>query len=93
MSVTQTKYPNDSRQLTAKVVGISQSRISATGSKDGKSQALELQVNIEGQDHAVLLALDALNDYGLSGPAAVKELRGIRLALESLGNIVSRLNR
>ena len=88
MSVIQTKYPDDSRPLTAKVVGLSQSGISATGSKDEKSQALELQVNIEGQDHDILLPLDALNDYGLLGPAAVAELRGIRQALQALCNIV-----
>ena len=88
--MVQNKYPNDSRQLTAKVVKLSQSRISATGSKDEKSQALELQVNIEGQDHDILLPLDALNDYGLLGPAAVAELRGIREALGDLVRAVTR---
>ena len=84
MSVIQTKYPNDSRRPIAKVVGISPTRSSPT---------LELQVNIEGRDHNILLPLDALQDHGVTGPAAVVELRGIRLALEALGNIVPRIGR
>ena len=84
MSVVQTEYPNDSRRPIAKVVGISPTRSSPT---------LELQVNIEGRDHNILLPLDALQDHGVTGPAAVVELRGIRLALEALGNIVPRIGR
>ncbi len=52
--------------------------------KRGGKRALELQVNIEGQHRTFLLTLDALKGYGLSGPAAVEELRGIRAALEAL---------
>ena len=44
-------------------------------------RALELLVNIEGLDRRVELSVGALKDHGLSGPAAVEELRGIRAAL------------
>ncbi len=53
----------------------------------GSSATLELQVNIEGQDHSILLPVDALNNHGLSGPAAVEELRGIREALDAFATI------
>lgn len=93
MATVQDKYPNDSRRLTAKVVRLSQSGISAPGSKVGQTEGLELQVNIEGQDHDILLPLDALNDYGLTGPAAVAELRGIREALVNLCDVVAQQKR
>ncbi len=54
----------------------------------GSSPSLELQVSIGGLDHKVLLPLDALEDRGLSGPAAVEELRGIRAALEALAPLL-----
>ncbi|MCY4218762.1 MAG: hypothetical protein OXE56_05775 [Gammaproteobacteria bacterium] len=45
---------------------------------------LELQVNIEGQDRNILLPLDALNNLGLSGLVAAKEVALIRESLENL---------
>ena len=48
----------------------------------GGQRALELQVNIGGQDQRVLLSLGALEDHGLSGPAAVEALRGVAQAVD-----------
>ena len=79
MSVVQTTYPNDSRPAKPLIATI----IGEAETPDGR-QALELQVSIEGQDRTVLLMLHALEDHGLSGPAAVAELRGIRKLLETL---------
>ncbi len=42
----------------------------------GSKPSLELQVNIWGQDCEVLLPLDALEDYGLLGSAAVEAASG-----------------
>lgn len=50
--------------------------------RDGK-RVLELRVKIEGRDRNIWLALDALEGHGLSGPAAVEELREIRKILAS----------
>ena len=47
----------------------------------GGQRALELQVNIGGQNQKVLLSLGALEDHGLSGPVAVAALREIADAL------------
>ena len=44
---------------------------------------LELQVNIEGQDHNILLPLDAILKYDVGGPAVVAELRQIRESLNA----------
>ena len=52
----------------------------------GEPRALELLVNIEGRDRRILLTTDALLDHGLSGPAAVVELRAIRAALERIAD-------
>ena len=53
-------------------------------------RVLELQVNIAGRDRAIWLTDDELASYGLSGPAAVDELRGIRAALERIANALER---
>ena len=58
-------------------------------SDSGKEPAsLVLQVNIEDQDHEVLLEIDAAKDFGMSGPAAVIELRKIRETLERLVKVL-----
>ena len=44
---------------------------------------LELQVNIGGQDHNILLPLDAIREYDVGGPAVVAELRQIRESLNA----------
>ena len=49
-----------------------------------KTSILELRVNIEDRDQLVALPLGALEEFGLTGPAAVEELRAIRVALENL---------
>ena len=54
-----------------------------------RNAALELQVKIEGRDRTILLTLDALEGHGLSGPAAVEELRAIRVALERIADALS----
>ena len=79
MSVTQTEYRDDSRPLKAEIVEI-------IGQPDGRSH-LVLLVNIEGQPRKVLLSLDALQDHGLTGPAAAKELRAIREQLSSIADL------
>lgn len=63
----------------------------ATG-VDGK-KCLELLVNIEDRPRSILLTLDALQDHGLSGPAAVEALLGIQAAVESLVSEVRSLDR
>lgn len=65
----------------------------ATGIVDsrGGTRYLELQVNIGGQPHKVWLSLGALQDQGVSGPAAAEELRGIREALGGLREAVEAL--
>lgn len=56
--------------------------------RSGSSPSLELRVNIGGQDHDVLLPLDALHNYGVSGSEVadviVRELPQIREALEDV---------
>ena len=68
---------------TAKVMGLNPG--------NGSTSSLELRVSIEGQDHDVLLPLDALDSYGLSGPAVVVELRALQKALTNLRDPVGRL--
>ena len=70
-----TIHPDPAEPPIAKIVGIN---------RTGPSPSLELRVKIRDQDHDALLLLDALEDYGLSGPAAVEELRAIRVALVDL---------
>ncbi|MXY42007.1 MAG: hypothetical protein F4160_05265 [Rhodospirillaceae bacterium] len=60
-----------------------------SGSPKG-SPTLELRVNIEGRDRRFLLTLSALEGHGLSGPAAVEELRAIRAALEKIAEALTR---
>lgn len=50
--------------------------------------ALELRVNIEGQDHRFWLGLDALEDFGVKDQAAAKALPQIA---ENLDRIEERL--
>lgn len=69
-------HPSAAEMPKAEIVSVNQG--------NGSSSTLELRVNIEGQDRGVLLPLDALEGHGLSGPAAVEELRRIRVALERL---------
>ena len=52
------------------------------------SRALELQVNIEGQDHQLLLTLDALASHGVTGPVVAKALPQL---VEGLDKIEERL--
>ena len=56
----------------------------AANKVSGSVRSLVLLVNIEGRDRKISLSIDALEEYGLSGPAAVEELREIRKALEGL---------
>ncbi len=63
-------------------------KITRINRSPGSRPTLELQVNIGGQDCDIVLPLDALEDRGLSGPAAVEELRAIRAALEDLAHAV-----
>ena len=48
-------------------------------------------MNIEGRDHLCALALDAMEDFGLSGPAAADALSRIADALGQLRHPVGRL--
>ena len=57
--------------------------IRAVEAPDGR-RALELRVNIAGRDRTIVLTNDELEGHGLSGPAAVDELRAIRVAVEAL---------
>ena len=82
--MARTSRPGTSELPQAKIVNINR----AQGRRPKSSPSLELQVNIEGRDHAVALSLDALEDHGLSGPAAAEELRGIRAALEELVQVL-----
>ena len=41
-------------------------------------------MNIAGRDQTIVLTNDELEGHGLSGPAAVDELRAIRVAVEAL---------
>ena len=59
---------------------------------DGKL-SLVLRVKIEGRLRRILLSPDALQDFDLSGPEAVKELRRIREAVEALASREHRQNR
>ena len=54
---------------------------------DGK-KALEPKVSIEGRPRGVLLSPDALEDFGLTGPVAVEELRGVRPELSRLRGVL-----
>ena len=40
-------------------------------------------MNIGGQDHNILLPLDAIREYDVGGPAVVAELRQIRESLDA----------
>ena len=53
---------------------------------NNKIPNLELQVKIEGRDRTVSLPLYALQEFGIGGPAAVEELRGLRMALERIAS-------
>ena len=66
----------------AEIVGITQTE---------SSSSLELRVNIEGRDHLCALPLDAMEDFGLSGPAAADALSRIADALGQLRHPVGRL--
>lgn len=65
--------------------------IDEVDSRGGK-RALVLKVKIEGQHRTFLLRLDALEGRGLLGPAAVEELRGIRIAVEALAGVERKRN-
>ena len=54
----------------------------------GSLSALELQVNIEGQDHKVLLPLSVLDNHGIGDQAVVNELRKIRASVDSVGGAI-----
>ena len=66
----------------AKITGINRNR---------SSVSLALQVKIEDRDHDVLLPIDAIEGYGMTGPAAVEEIRTIRMAIVALAETVGRL--
>ena len=68
-------HPGSAEPPEAKIVGINRTE---------SSSYLELQVRIGDRDQSVSLPLDALEDRGLSGPAAAEALRGIQSALEEL---------
>ncbi|MDE0488553.1 MAG: hypothetical protein OXI07_05100 [Gammaproteobacteria bacterium] len=63
-------------------------KIEEVRDKSGALKSLVLQVKIEGRHHRVSLSTDVLRDFGLTGPAAAEELRGIRAALERLADLV-----
>ena len=75
--------PGSSEPPEAKITGF-------IGTRDGK-RGLELLVNIEGKDRTCVLRLDALEGHGLSGPAAVEELRALREELEELRTPIGQL--
>ena len=56
----------------------------------GELRALVLRVNIAGRDRNVELTVGALQDHGLSGPAAVEVLRSIQSTLEDLVRALER---
>ena len=80
----RTSRPSPSEPPLAKIVKVNRTH----GRRPESTPSLELQVNIEGRDHDVWLPLGALEENGLSGPAAAEELRGIRAALEELVQIL-----
>lgn len=51
----------------------------------GLSPSLELQVDIGGQDHNILLPLSELRTYGIGDQAVVEELREIRDSVDHVG--------
>lgn len=77
--------PKPGEPPEAEIIGVAETR-------RGKS-CLVLQVKIEGRDQELALTFDALQGYGLSGPAAVEELRRIREAVEALASREHRQNR
>lgn len=88
MSTELTEYREDNPPLPmAEIVEISDL---PTG-----LPALELRVNIEGQDHRFWLGLDALEDFGVKDqvaakalPQAVEALVGIEERLEQILNAI-----
>ena len=82
MNPLQTGYESQGPAEPAKAEIIKVNRNESRRTESTPS--LELRVKIEGQDHDVWLSLDALEENGLSGLAAVEELRRIRTALEEL---------
>ena len=64
------------KECMAEIIGVVKAR--------DNTPCLELRVNIGDQDQRVLLAVDAIANHGMSGPAAVAELQGIRMALEKI---------
>ena len=82
MNPTQTSYGSQgpAEPAKAKIIKVNRNE----GRQPESTPSLELRVKIEDQDHDVLLPLGALEENGLSGPAAVEELRRIRTALEEL---------
>ena len=52
--------------------------------QDDMSSALELRVNIEGQDLPILLPLSALPNIGETNQAVAEELRKIQKSLEDI---------
>ena len=82
MTTVQTDYGPPDPAEPYKPHTIEENRVS------GELRALVLRVNIAGRDRNVELTVGALQDHGLSGPAAVEELRGIRVALEDLASLL-----
>lgn len=54
----------------------------------GSTTSLVLRVNIEGRDHDLRLRLSAIEGYGVTGPAAVAELRAIRKEIGSVADML-----
>ncbi len=77
-----------SEQLADQPAAPPEAKITGIVATRGNTRALELQVRIAGQDRKFLLALDALEDHGLTGPAAAEELREIR---QTLGGIEEKI--
>lgn len=77
MTIKNGCRPKPAKLPTAEIVAIH------PASSARSSSTLELQVNIEGHNHNVLLTVDALSNHGLSGLAVVEELRGIRESLDA----------
>ena len=82
MNPVQTRYggQGSAEPAKAKIIKVNRNE----GRIPESTPSLELRVKIEDQDHDVWLSLDALEEIGLSGPAAVEEIRLIRMALEEL---------
>lgn len=73
----------DTFQINPGPAELPEAEIIEIAERPGGKQCLVLQASIGGQPRKFVLALDALEGHGLSGPAAVAELRAIRELLST----------